>query len=437
MQRLIYMGGEGGTGKSRVIEAIIYYFTENNKKHELLVAAPTGAAACLINGETIHRLMKFGRLSLKKSTKKTATIIRKLQAGWKNVRFLIIDEISMISQELINEINGTLQLAKDNDLPFGGLTILFSGDFAQLPPFNATALYVRSLIEKGKLLNLNISQKKGAAENGRMAWLGLTHAITLVEQMRQSADIQFKQILQRLRSNSSNSEELQLDFNLLTSKIINKHTDLSNWTDAVILVARNYLRQKLNYVKNRLFAKQNNTNVIICKAKDRLTKNGCSKALNNRVISMIKVLEEKDTANMMTELPPACLLLKKINCNYNNSSFAYLPSDIIPLFPREESFYVNPKCPELGTRTVSVKRIQFPLTPAYACTAHKAQGKTLSKAIIDLSIPTTGRLDSAYAYVVLSRLKCLKDFLILRHFPISVLHQKHCPDYWLELNRLY
>ena len=73
----------------------------------------------------------------------------------------------------------------------------------------------------------------------------------------------------------------------------------------------------------------------------------------------------------------------------------------------------------------------------YHRTAHKAQGKTLSKVIIDLSIPPTGRLDNAYAYVVLSRLKCLKDFLILRKFPISVLQQKHCPDYWLELNRLY
>ena len=50
----------------------------------------------------------------------------------------------------------------------------------------------------------------------------------------------------------------------------------------------------------------------------------------------------------------------------------------------------------------------------YHRTAHKAQGKTLSKAIIDLSIPPTGRLDSAYAYVVLSRLKCLKDLLILK-----------------------
>jgi hypothetical protein len=136
-----------------------------------------------------------------------------------------------------------------------------------------------------------------------MAWLGLTHAFTVVEQMRQPADTQFKQLLQRLRSNSSTNEELQHDFNLLTSKVINKHTNLSEWIDAVILVARNYLRQKLNYVKIRLFAQQNNTAVIICKAKDRLTKNGCSKALSSRVESMIKVLEEKDTANMMTELP--------------------------------------------------------------------------------------------------------------------------------------
>ena len=129
-------------------------------------------------------------------------------------------------------------------------------------------------------------------------------------------------------------------------------------------------------------------------------------------------------------------MLKKINCNNNRCSFAYLPSNIIPIFPREESFSVDPKCPELGTKAVSVKRVQFPLTPAYACTAHKAQGKTLTKAIVDLSKPPTGRMDAAYAYVVLSRLKCLTDLLILRPFPISVLQQKHCPDYWLEINRL-
>ena len=66
----------------------------------------------------------------------------------------------------------------------------------------------------------------------------------------------------------------------------------------------------------------------------------------------------------------------------------------------------------------------------------KAQGKTLSKAKVDLSKPPTGRMDAAYTYVVLSRLKCLTDLLILRPFPISVLQQKHCPDYWLEINRL-
>jgi hypothetical protein len=57
----------------------------------------------------------------------------------------------MVSQVLINE---TLQLAKENDLPFGGLTILFSGDFAR----------------KGKLSNLNTSHKKGQLK--MVEWLG-------------------------------------------------------------------------------------------------------------------------------------------------------------------------------------------------------------------------------------------------------------------------
>ena len=66
---------------------------------------------------------------------------------------------------------------------------------------------------------------------------------------------------------------------------------------------------------------------------------------------------------------PLCLILKKLNNLQQEYSFSNMSSELIPLFPREETFYVNPKIPELGTRSVEVKRKQFPLTPAYAFTA--------------------------------------------------------------------
>ena len=109
--------------------------------------------------------------------------------------------------------------------------------------------------------------------------------------------------------------------------------------------------------------------------------------INYLMSKISKILAYSINNEFVLDELPACLLLKKINCNNNRCSFAYLQSDIIPIFSREESILC--KCPKLGTKSVSVK---FPLTPAYACTAHKAQGKTLSKEIVDLSKPPTGRM---------------------------------------------
>ena len=63
---------------------------------------------------------------------------------------------------------------------------------------------------------------------------------------------------------------------------------------------------------------------------------------------------------------PLCLILKKLNNSRQEFSFSNMSSEFIPLFPREETFSINPKIPELGTRSVEIRRKQFPITPAYA-----------------------------------------------------------------------
>jgi hypothetical protein len=167
--------------------------------------------------------------------------------------------------------------------------------------------------------------------------------------------------------------------------------------------------------------------------------NGSEVTLDSVISSDYKILNilDQNINEIVLEEMPICLLLKKMHSNENGCTFSNLDAEIIPLFPREERFTINPKCPELGTKSVEVKRIQFPLTPAYACTAYKAQGKTMSKVIIDLSQPPTGKIDSNYAYVALSRAKSIADILILRPFSILMLKKKHCEDYWLEHNRLF
>ena len=255
---------------------------------------------------------------------------------------------------------------------------------------------------------------------------------------------------------------------------------------APIIVSRNLLREQLNDIKIREYAKRSNNTLFMCPAVDRLVKNGENILLKKRVNSMIGLLEEKDTENLMTNLPlvhkakyfltknlavknglvngtevelhsvclendsivnindnhvlnqiPKYLLVKKLtnNCT-NNLLFDHLDKDLIPIFPQTSSFYVKPKCDALGTKSVTVSRTNFPLTPSYALTAYKAQGKTLGKVIVDLCKPPIGRLDFAYCYVALSRAKSLKDILILRPFDKKCLCPKISGDYFVEIERL-
>jgi hypothetical protein len=395
----------------------------------------------------------------------------------------------MVGLKMLNEININLQLAKESEKPFGGLHVIFSGDFAQLSPISNDALYVRPQEERGRL---RLNKESHALLNaGRILWKQLTHSITLTEQCRQTNDPIFSTLLGRLRNGNWTNSSLQQDFDILNERIINEsnfHAD--DWRDAPIIVGRNSLREQINLIKIKDYAQNSKNTLFMCNSIDKIVKNGSNALLTKRVSAMISTLEEKDTENLMTTLPlaykakyiitknlavkngivngtevelhgicthenlivnlkdiaqmqftlkemPKYLLVKKVlNIQNTHLNFTNLNQDLIPILPLTVSISVKPKCAALGTKSVSVRRTQFPLTPAYALTAYKAQGKTLNKVIIDLTQPPTGKLDFAYAYVALSRAKSLNGILILRDFNIKLLSPKIPVNYFLEIDRL-
>ncbi|KIK21738.1 hypothetical protein PISMIDRAFT_85331, partial [Pisolithus microcarpus 441] len=89
-QMLMLLTGVGGTGKSHVIHAIRTLFTHCSHDNEILFSAPTGSAACIIDGYTIHALTFLGIRTSRKNTEE-------LEDMWQNVRYLVLDEVSMIS----------------------------------------------------------------------------------------------------------------------------------------------------------------------------------------------------------------------------------------------------------------------------------------------------------------------------------------------------
>ena len=138
-QLIMFMAGAGGSGKTRVINAVMAYAKGFCKevnymfdKRMIVVTALTGVAATLINGETTHSAAKLNYKN----------ITHEHIEEWKHSRLVIIDEISFASSDILIKLNTKLQALKEADgSKYGNIHIIFTGDFSQLEPVTGYPLY--------------------------------------------------------------------------------------------------------------------------------------------------------------------------------------------------------------------------------------------------------------------------------------------------------
>lgn len=134
----IFFTGAAGTGKSVVLRSIIDLMKSRYDPAQVAVCATTGMAALNIGGGTLH---KWAGIGLGKDD--LPVLIRKIKAqqstkaNWVRTRVLIVDEISMLDGTLFDKLN---ELGKNfgymKDKPFGGIQVILTGDFYQLPPIS-------------------------------------------------------------------------------------------------------------------------------------------------------------------------------------------------------------------------------------------------------------------------------------------------------------
>jgi ATP-dependent DNA helicase PIF1 len=132
----LFITGPGGTGKTRLIETFVKYMNEHEIKFQ--VCALTGCASVLLNKCKARTLHSWSGIGLANGIKETIIqrVIRNRHtvSNWKKVRVLIIDEVSMMSQKVFEIIETIGRITKKINKPFGGIQIIFTGDFFQLPP---------------------------------------------------------------------------------------------------------------------------------------------------------------------------------------------------------------------------------------------------------------------------------------------------------------
>lgn len=121
----VFITGRAGTGKSTLLQLF-----RKTSKRRIAVVAPTGIAALNVKGQTIHSFFKFPPKMMVQED------IRKLRSSslYKKLEVLVIDEISMVRADMMDNIDLFLRRNREINLPFGGVQLVVFGDLFQLPP---------------------------------------------------------------------------------------------------------------------------------------------------------------------------------------------------------------------------------------------------------------------------------------------------------------
>ena len=136
-KKSVFFTGSAGTGKSVLMREIIKALKDRYAKESdrVAVTASTGLAACNIGGVTLH---SFGGIGLGKDS--VEVLVKKIKKNqknknrWHRTKVLIIDEISMIDGKLFDKLEKIARIIRNNARPFGGIQLVVTGDFFQLPP---------------------------------------------------------------------------------------------------------------------------------------------------------------------------------------------------------------------------------------------------------------------------------------------------------------
>ena len=124
----------GGTGKTRVLKAVSKYLEIRKEAYRFIIVAPTGSAAALLSGSTYHSVFGINNMGGEANATKTKTMTQ-VRTGLQGVDYIFMDEVSMLSCHDMYKISAQLcKVMNEPTIPFGGLNMLFAGDFAQLPP---------------------------------------------------------------------------------------------------------------------------------------------------------------------------------------------------------------------------------------------------------------------------------------------------------------
>ena len=371
--------GPGGTGKSHIIKHIVESCKSNNIS--CAITAMTGVAASLIGGQTLHKWSGLGLMDRRIET--MVGMIRnneQVLERWTTTQVLVIDEVSMMNQEMFELLNVVFCKIRGNKEFYGGVQVIFCCDFAQLAPINGNYAFESPLWQKQLASN----------------------TIYLNQILRQD-NPEFIQMLGEIRLGIV-SETSRTALNMRRNK-----------------TAEGPIQPTILYPHRKTVEETNNRKLDELKYEKRLftakdTKyEFSSKTTKNATAKDTETLEERSPKKILLCEQAQVMLSVNIDTEKGlvNGSRGVITGfnggNPEVLFDNGKRLTITPNTFECQTQTCIIRRVQIPLVLAWATTIHKCQGSTLTHAITDLR----DAFCNAQAYVTLSRLKSLDGLYLI------------------------
>ncbi len=370
--RNVFLTGEPGAGKSYTVNSYVAYLRSHGI--DVAVTASTGIAATHIGGLTIHSWSGIGiKQSVSEYDLRELSARDKLVRRLKTTKVLIIDEISMLDGRMLTGVEKICRHLRGSMLPFGGLQIVFVGDFFQLPPVNRDG--------DGTMFAFD-----------SRAWKEADPTVCYLHEQHRQEDAEFLSILSAIRTNS----------------ITNAHKET--------LISR---QSGMQEGITKLFS--HNADV------DRINLTELRKLPGS---STVFVAKHKGAKPMVESLFRGCLSPEKLELRIgakvmftkNDPEHAFVNGTvgIVTMFQKGSNW---PIVKTLSGRLIVAEPVewqmladgtllasisQIPLRLAWAITVHKSQGMSLDAAYIDLS----RAFAYGQGYVALSRVRTLSGLHI-------------------------
>ncbi|MCL2889802.1 MAG: AAA family ATPase, partial [Alphaproteobacteria bacterium] len=377
--------GQAGTGKSTFIN-----YLKSASKKRIICACPTAVSALNIGGQTIHSMFQIAPRDF------VHPELLKLKSKSRNVLsaadILVIDEISMVSPDILDAMDILARGARRNNLPFGGLQVVAIGDLFQLPP----------------VITRDAEQLYSDAYGRPNSYFFDAHAYKRADFRRADFDMVYRQsddgLLRRLTDlRSGENVTAALDyFNGL------KINDTARRENAVIITPFRAVADKIN--ADRLAQINAPEMIYTGETSGNFNDKDAPAPINLtlKVGALVVFVKNSDRSDWYNG---SMGVVEHLGADEIRVRLTNRTRDIVTVKRDkwQKMEYATDDATQKITENETGSYKQFPLALGYAMTIHKAQGKTLDAVVLDIS---RGAFAHGQTYVALSRTRTAADIHI-------------------------